>query len=168
MDNYQVAINGTGLAARILGIETPEVQFFYNLDLTEKGINSVFLKEKYIIAFNEEWIEQANQLEIQITCFHETRHAFQWKCICGEVSSGDIDQKDIIAWKKEMSEYTQPSTGEIPEEAYLKQEIEIDAIAFAHYQIKKLYNVNSIVPKAIKAEVEYQISKFGGSLVNIG
>jgi len=28
MDNYQVAINGTKIAARILGIETPEVQFF--------------------------------------------------------------------------------------------------------------------------------------------
>ncbi len=28
MDKYQVAINGTGLAARILGIETPDVQFF--------------------------------------------------------------------------------------------------------------------------------------------
>lgn len=28
MDNYEVAINGTTLAARILGIETPDVQFF--------------------------------------------------------------------------------------------------------------------------------------------
>jgi hypothetical protein len=28
MDNYEVAINGTKLAAQILGIETPDVQFF--------------------------------------------------------------------------------------------------------------------------------------------
>ncbi len=28
MDNYEVAINGTTLAARNLGIETPDVQFF--------------------------------------------------------------------------------------------------------------------------------------------
>lgn len=77
MDNYQIAINGTKLAAQILGIETPDVQFFYNQNITKKGINSMFMKDKYIIAFNEEWIEQANPLEIQITCFHESRHAFQ-------------------------------------------------------------------------------------------
>ena len=76
MDNYQVAISGTRLAAQILGIETPDVQFFYNKDLTKKGINSIFLKYEYIIAFNEEWIEQANPMEIQVTCFHESRHAF--------------------------------------------------------------------------------------------
>ena len=76
MDNYQVAISGTRLAAQILGIETPDVQFFYNKDLTKKGINSIFLKDEYIIAFNEEWIEQANPMEIQVTCFHESRHAF--------------------------------------------------------------------------------------------
>lgn len=29
MDNYEVAISGTNLAAQILGIEAPEVQFFY-------------------------------------------------------------------------------------------------------------------------------------------
>lgn len=28
MDNYEVVINGTTLAARILGIETLDVQFF--------------------------------------------------------------------------------------------------------------------------------------------
>ena len=28
MDNYEVAISGTNLAAQILGIEAPEVQFF--------------------------------------------------------------------------------------------------------------------------------------------
>lgn len=44
MDNYQVAINGTSLAARILGIETPDVQFFYNQDFTKNGITSTYLK----------------------------------------------------------------------------------------------------------------------------
>lgn len=76
MDNYKVAINGTTLAARILGIETPDVQFLYNQDLTKKGINSIFLKVKYIIAFNEEWIEHADPMEIQVTCFHESRQCF--------------------------------------------------------------------------------------------
>ncbi len=124
MDNYEVAINGTTLAARILGIETPDVQFFYNQDMTEKGINSIFLKERYIIAFNEEWIEQANPIEIQVACFHETRHAFQWKLITGEYQGeSNINSKTIQIWKEEMSNYNSPTKKEIPEEEYLKQKL---------------------------------------------
>lgn len=44
MDNYEVAISGTNLAAQILGIEAPEVQFFYNRDFTKNGITSTYLK----------------------------------------------------------------------------------------------------------------------------
>lgn len=154
MDNYEVAINGTTLAARILGIETPDVQFFYNQDLTKKGINSIFIKEKCIIAFNEEWIEQATPMEIQVTCFHETRHAFQWKLINGEYQgSNNVDSKTIEIWKNEMSNYNSPTKKDIPEEEYLRQEIEIDAIAFAHLQMNKLYNVKSVIPDIIKMEV---------------
>lgn len=154
MDNYEVAINGTTLAARILGIETPDVQFFYNQDLTAKGINSIFLKEKYIIAFNEEWIEQANPMEIQVTCFHETRHAFQWKLITGEYQGdSNIDSKTIQIWKEEMNSYNSPTKKDIPEDEYLRQKIEIDAIAFAHFQMKKIYNVTSFIPTIIKKEV---------------
>lgn len=154
MDNYEVAINGTTLAARILGIETPDVQFFYNQDLTAKGINSIFLKEKYIIAFNEEWIEQANPMEIQVTCFHETRHAFQWILIQGEYQSeSNIDSKTIQIWKEEMSNYNSPTKKDIPEEEYLRQKIEIDAIAFAHLQMDELFEINTIIPDLIKNEV---------------
>lgn len=161
MDNYEVAINGTTLAARILGIETPDVQFFYNQDMTEKGINSIFLKERYIIAFNEEWIEQANPIEIQVTCFYETRHAFQWKLITGEYQGeSNINSKTIQIWKEEMSNYNSPTKKEIPEEEYLKQKIEIDAIAFAHFQIMKLYNVKSIIPECIKNEVALKLDYF--------
>jgi hypothetical protein len=38
MDLYQVAINGTVLAARILGIGIPDVQLFYCQDFTEKTV----------------------------------------------------------------------------------------------------------------------------------
>ena len=161
MDNYEVAINGTTLAARILDIETPDVQFFYNQDMTEKGINSIFLKERYIIAFNEEWIEQANPIEIQVTCFHETRHAFQWKLITGEYrGESSIDSKTIQIWKEEMSNYNSPTKKDIPEEEYLRQKIEIDAIAFAHFHIKKLCNAKSIIPECITNEVALKLDYF--------
>jgi len=153
MDNYQVAINGTGLAARILDIETPHVQFFYNRDMTEKGINSIFLKEEFIIAFNEEWIKQANPTEIQVTCFHESRHAFQWECIKGEYQGEqNIDPSLVQIWKKEMSDYTQPTRIDIPEEDYLNQEIEIDAIAFAHKMMLEHFELKTVIPNSIKVK----------------
>lgn len=161
MDNYEVAINGTTLAARILGIEAPDVQFFYNQDMTEKGINSIFLKERYIIAFNEEWIEQANPMEIQVTCFHETRHAFQWKLITGEYKGeSNIDSKTIQIWKEEMNSYNSPTKKDIPEEEYLRQKIEIDAIAFAHLQMNELFEINTIIPDLIKDEVTKLLNNY--------
>lgn len=45
MDNYIVAMNGKKTAARILGIDTPNVRFFYNKNLDQRRINSLFLKE---------------------------------------------------------------------------------------------------------------------------
>jgi hypothetical protein len=161
MDNYEVAINGTTLAARILGIETPDVQFFYNQDMTEKGINSIFLKERNIIAFNEEWIEQANPMEIQVTCFHETRHAFQWKLIQGEYQGDcNIDSKTIQIWKEEMNSYNSPTKKYIPEEEYLRQKIEIDAIAFAHFQMNELFEISTIIPDLIKDEVTKLLNNY--------
>jgi len=153
MDNYQVAIKGTGLATRILGIERPDVQFFYNHGMTAKGINSVFLKEEFIIAFNEEWIEQADPMEIQVTCFHESRHAFQWKCINDECRT-EIDQETIQIWKEEMYNYNQPTQSDIPEQDYLKQKIEIDAIAFAHKMMLEFFNVRTVIPDCILKEIE--------------
>lgn len=130
------------------------MQFFYNQELTAKGINSIFLKEKYIIAFNEEWIEQANPMEIQVTYFHESRHAFKWKLITGEYQGeSSIDAKTIQIWKEEMSNYNSPTKKDIPEEEYLSQKIEIDAIAFAHFQMKRIYNVTSFIPVSIKKKV---------------
>jgi hypothetical protein len=160
MDNYQVAINGTKLAAQILGIETPDVQFFYNKDLTSKGINSIFLKDEYIIAFNEEWIEQANPMEIQITCFHESRHAFQWKVITGVYNGAEVvDPPTIQKWKDEMSNYNSPTKKDIPEEEYLNQEIEIDAIAFAHKMMLEYFNVKTVIPSVIEIEIKNILRK---------
>jgi hypothetical protein len=52
-----------------------------------------------------------------------------------------------------MNSYNSPTKKDIPEEEYLRQKIEIDAIAFAHFQMKKIYNVKSFIPTIIKEEV---------------
>jgi transcriptional regulator with XRE-family HTH domain len=134
--------------AEILGVS------FTTVSRWEKGINSIFLNDKYIIAFNEEWIEQANQLEIQVTCFHESRHAFQWKVINSEYTGTEVvDSLTIQKWSDEMSNYNSPTKKDIPEEEYLKQAIEIDAIAFAHKMMLEHFGVKTVIPECIKNNI---------------
>ncbi len=40
MDNFEAAMSGVALAARILNIKTPDVQFFNDKKYNEKGINA--------------------------------------------------------------------------------------------------------------------------------
>ena len=129
--------------------------FFNDENYTKIGINSVFLKDKWIIGFNETWIESANHLEIQITCFHETRHAFQYLVVTGKYKGNEkIDQQTINQWKQDIANYEQPSGVLENDEDYLKQEIEIDAIAFAHKHMYDLYGVRTVIPDIIKHRIK--------------
>ncbi|MBU1093248.1 MAG: hypothetical protein KKH01_02165 [Firmicutes bacterium] len=124
--------------------------------MNKKGINAVFLKEKMIIAFNEVWILLANILEILTTCFHETRHVFQYLVVSGKYKGKEfIKQTTIKTWKQDMENYEKPSGILENDEDYLKQDIEIDAIAFAHYHMNKIFNVKTDIPDLIKEKVKY-------------
>ena len=59
----------------------------------------------------------------------------------------------IQKWKNEMSNYNKPTKKDIPEVEYLNQEIEIDAIAFAHYHMDELFKVKTIIPTQVKQSV---------------
>lgn len=61
-----------------------------------------------------------------------------------------------------MYNYNQPTKKNIPEEEYLKQAIEIDAIAFAHYQMIILFEVKTVIPKLITTEVMLHLTKLQG------
>ncbi|BCR36514.1 hypothetical protein [Mariniplasma anaerobium] len=105
-------------------------------------------------------------MEIQVTCFHESRHVFQWRVITGEYNGTEIvDSLAIKKWSDEMSNYNSPTKKDIPEEEYLKQEIEIDAIAFAHKMMLEHFNVKTVLPDIIANEVTIKhIKKRGDKL----
>jgi len=93
-------------------------------------------------------------MEVQVTCFHEARHAFQWKVITDEYKGNEIiNLSTIQRWKQEMRNYNQPTKKDIPEEEYLKQEIEIDAIAFANKMMLEHFGVKTVIPDCIKIYV---------------
>jgi hypothetical protein len=108
-----------------------------------------------MIAFNENWVENVkNNMEIMITCFHETRHAFQYQVINGDYMGTETVDKDTIdMWKSEFTQYHRPS-GEIENDNdYLYQDIEIGAISFAHKMMLEHFKVKTIIPDEIKVLV---------------
>lgn len=52
-----------------------------------------------------------------------------------------------------MSNYNLPSKKYIPEEEYLKQEIKIDAISFAHKMMTEHFDVKTLIPECIKNRI---------------
>ena len=78
--------------------------------------------------------------------------------ITGEYSGTEvINPLSIQKWKQEMSNYNQPTKKDIPEEEYLKQEIEIDAIAFAHKMMLEHFGVKTVIPSLIMKTVEKRL-----------
>jgi hypothetical protein len=61
---------------------------------------------------------------------------------------------------KRVNQYTSPSGKNTPKSDinYLKQSIEIDAIAFAYHQMKELFGVEMKIPDAIRVQVREYMS----------
>ncbi|MDT8337494.1 MAG: hypothetical protein RQ856_06685 [Candidatus Izemoplasmatales bacterium] len=159
MDNYQLAMMGVKIASEILHINAPEVRFFIDKNSDERSINAVFNPELYVIAFNENWLENVeNNLEVMVTCFHESRHAFQYNIVNElykgeEIVNGDTKKQ----WKLEFKNYHSGSGVPSKDSKYLVQDIEIDAIAFAHKMMLEHFEVKTIIPESIKEKVKTKL-----------
>lgn len=163
MDNFELAMMGVRVAAKILQNKTPDVRFFNSKRADNKGINAIFQKEDNIIAFNENWIENVeNNMEIMITCFHESRHAFQYQVIKGHYKGSESVSRDTLdLWKSEFNQYHTPSGEQKNDKEYLFQDIEIDAIAFAHKMMLEHFKVKTIIPIEIKDSVLTKLEGVG-------
>jgi len=109
-------------------------------------------------SFREDWVLRSDWTEVIITAFHEMRHAYQGYCIHTQSRE---PQSTLDKWEYETLNYIMPSgkNNEIDDESYLKQEIEIDAIAFAHKMMLEHFGLRTIVPSSIKDKVAYQLKE---------
>jgi len=155
--NIQTVLVGIQAASKILNITPPEVYFANSSDFPNPEISSIYRHKDNEIIFNEDWINRSNELEILVTAFHETRHAYQCHCIKTK-SREDIETINVC--EKEFNQYTKPSGKNTPKSDmdYLKQTIEIDAIAFVYHQMKELIDVEVMVPKEIKMYMKKRIT----------
>jgi hypothetical protein len=81
------------------------------------------------------------------------RHAYQGYCIRTQSRE---PKSTLDKWEYETLNYIMPSgkNNEIDDESYLKQEIEIDAIAFAHKLMLEHFELKTVVPKVIQGLVK--------------
>ena len=149
MNNLEVAVTGVKIAAKILNFPAPELYIMEQSNLPNKDITGMYRFKENEIIFNEDWVLRSNWTEVIITAFHEMRHAYQGYCI----RTRSRETKKILdIWEYETLNYIMPSgkNNEIDDESYLKQEIEIDAIAFAHKMMFEHFDVKTIIPDSIK------------------
>lgn len=157
MGNFEIARSSVAIAAKILKIPTPDIKILNSKAVTKKRISGMYMFEKDEIVFNEKWLEVVPEIEVIVTAYHETRHAYQGYC----VKTGTRETDETIAiWKKELTNYLQPSGTNIEENdiEYLNQRIEIDAIAFTHKYVKEHYKMKTYIPKCIKSKVESRLN----------
>lgn len=117
----------------------------------------MFLPDIYVIVFNNEWLRNAKMEEVIICSIHETRHGYQKACIDYNDIAEQEDPFLVSMWEKDFKNYVKPSS--FTNESYIMQEIEIDAIAFSHYAMNKVFNINTFIPKNIKEKVYEKIIK---------
>ena len=152
-ENKLTAIMGVKMASKILGITQVNVDFFEGSTFTKNGGASIFSPEKYLITFNLDWISNAEMTEVLSIAFHETRHAYQKLNTDFHPGLKYTEKKETVdSWRKDFLSYKNPGVEMASD--YLRQSIEIDAIAFSHYLLNELFHSQTLIPDEIKEEVD--------------
>ena len=152
MNNGKIIDIGTQIVSKILDFPIPELYIIEELKLPNKEITAIYSFKNNEIIFNEDWINRSEWIEVLITVFHEMRHAYQGYCVRTKTRES---AETLKLWEDEINGYTMPSgnNNEVDDQNYLTQAIEVDAIAFAHWIVKKELDLKTIIPEVIKEKV---------------
>lgn len=149
MNNIEIALKGIKIASNLLNITEPSIYFVSSDELPNKEVTAVFRHKNYEVIFNEDWLAEVPWIEVMVTCFHETRHAYQAYSVKNRINES---KETLTKWENDFNTYNIPS-GTLDEKMdidYLTQSIEIDAIKWTRIKIKELFNVKTIIPDGIK------------------
>ena len=152
MDYIEKMVNRCGV---ILNIPKPDVEL-HKFESDE--VSAMFIPSSYTILVNTLWLDSANPIEIFITICHEMRHAYQFYRVNNDKVTND-NKWLIQKWKEEFDNYCYPQ-----DERFLEQEIEIDAIAFAHFMTLKYLDERTVIPDNIKKKVYLRIQQITETL----
>ena len=159
MNKEKIIYGGVQIVSELLNFSIPELYIIEETKLPNKEITGIYSFKSNEILFNEDWIKRSEWIEVLITVFHEMRHAYQGYCVRTKTREST---ETLKAWETEINGYIMPSgkNNEIDDQSYLTQEIEIDAIAFAHWIVKKEFDLKTVIPVIIQREVNEKIKSF--------
>ncbi|MDD3122435.1 MAG: hypothetical protein PHC62_02845 [Candidatus Izemoplasmatales bacterium] len=159
LDNQEIALMGIKIASELLHISSVCTDFLGEDFFGGKQISSLFIPSIYKIVFNTLWMEKVNMEEVLASAFHETRHAYQKRCVDFRNRNDFKEDKETInLWENEFWDYAIPKDGTKCNESYLHQSIEIDAIAFSHMLLLHLFSIKTVIPKSVKDQVIERIA----------
>lgn len=161
-DNKEIALSVVNLVSKLyrLGdgvlVEFEPASRFPNPEVTS------MVSRDYRIIYNIERLKVAPDYEIFITSFHEMRHIYQFCCIdfAHKIRFKKYfrePKERVKQWKHEIQNYYVSEIENDPK--YLKQDCEIDAIAFASLMMKSLYGADVTIPELIKDEVSERVNE---------
>jgi|LSQX01.1.fsa_nt_gb hypothetical protein len=152
MNKEKIIYGGVRIVSELLNFPTPELYIIEETKLPNKEITAIYSFKNNEIIFNEDWINRSEWIEVLITVFHEMRHAYQGYCVRTKTRES---AETLKLWEDEINGYTMPSgnNNEVDDQNYLTQAIEVDAIAFAHWIVKKELDLKTIIPEVIKEKV---------------
>jgi len=156
MDNFDVVISAARIVEKILNFPAPELFITEQNKLPNREITGMYKFDDNEIIFNEDWVLRSDWIEVIITAFHEIRHAYQGYCIRTQSRES---QSTLDKFEYETLNYIMPSgkNNEFDDESYLKQEIEIDAIVFAHKMMLDHFGLKTVLPISIRESVIQRI-----------
>lgn len=159
MNNEKVLYAGVQIVSEILNFPIPELYVIEGDKLPNKEITGMYSFRNNEIIFNEDWINRSEWIEVLITVFHEMRHAYQGYCVKRNTRESE---ERLELWLEEMNNYEMPSgtNKEDDDQGYLNQEIEKDAIAFAHWLVKKEFDLKTYIPEMIKEDVLMKVLEY--------
>jgi len=152
--NEEFAMSIVSTIANYLQIPKVDVTFV-KLNNEYKEVAGYYIPGSNVICINSGAINNFNDLEFTALLIHEMRHAYQDFQIRNKNMSKE--PKDLLAiWDEEMKNYKHPihHNGD-----FIKQKIEIDAIAFTYFFLKKYLKQDLIIPNDIHEEVIKRVGK---------
>lgn len=150
--NMRIAKKAVSLVSKIYEFDDSIlVEFDNETKFPNKKVTALATSDFRVI-YNIDRLRVAPDYEIYITSFHEMRHIYQRCCIEFGKSYKQLKEskKRIKQWKYESDHYYVSEI--IDDEKYLKQDIELDAIAFSYYMMKLVFDSKMLLPESIKKE----------------
>lgn len=160
LENKKIALFVVNLVSKMYQLDDAVLVEFHPASRFPNPEVTAMVTRDYRILYNIDRLKVAPDYELFITSFHEMRHIYQYCCIDFSKKFTKVFNEPndrIQRWEYEFKHYYVSGIENDPK--YLKQDCEIDAIAFARVMMKALYDADVSIPEPIKEEVLERIEE---------